>query len=104
MQPSASLAKRPSSSQRSGAISTTSRLPSPDAATPSLSWTSPRASVWVGTLVRLQRVLPTARASPQSAGPNDEPDEARGRQQPEAYVGVRAERQTHEARAEWIVR
>src|SRR6266540_2467046 len=53
MQPSASLAKRPSSSQRSGAISTTSRLPSPDAVAPSRSWTSPRACVWVSTLVGL---------------------------------------------------
>src|SRR5216683_1694442 len=53
MQPSVALAKRPSSSQRSGAISTTSRLPSPDAVTPSRSWTSPRASAWVGTLVGL---------------------------------------------------
>src|SRR5215470_12573144 len=44
------------------------------------------------------------RRRPQSAGPNCEPDEARGRPQPEAYVGVRAERPRHEARAEWIVR
>src|SRR5262249_44365860 len=40
-------------------------------------------------LVRLQRSLATARVPPQSAGPNCEPDEARGRPQPEAYVGVR---------------
>src|SRR5215470_6410016 len=44
------------------------------------------------------------RRRPQSAGPNCEPDEARGRPQPEAYVGVRAERPRHEARAEWIGR
>src|SRR5215510_13590837 len=39
-----------------------------------------------------------------SAGPNCEPDEARGRPQPEAYGAVRAERPCHEARAEWIAR
>ena len=41
---------------------------------------------------------------PTSAGPNDEPDEARGRKQPEAYVGVRAEGQSPEARPETVVR
>src|SRR5215468_1931879 len=44
------------------------------------------------------------RRRPQSAGPNCEPDEARGRPQPEAYVVVRAERLRHEGRAEWTVR
>src|ERR1700687_6214427 len=67
-------------------------------------------------LVGLQRVLARTHAIPQSAGPNDEPDEARGRQRPEAYMGVRggllptenvavrAERPCREARAEPIWR
>src|SRR5262249_15019227 len=41
------------------------------------------------TLVRLQRVFATRHVLPQSAGPNCEPDEARGRPQPEAYAGIR---------------
>src|SRR5215471_13790474 len=40
-------------------------------------------------LVCLQRVLAPRHVFPQSAGPNCEPDEARGRLQPEAYVGIR---------------
>src|SRR5215468_5332647 len=57
---------------------------------PVISATLPlRRAMPSSVLVRLQRVLATRHVFPQSAGPNCEPDEARGRPQPEAYVGIR---------------